>query len=84
MLPLLISDRDWDTLTDRVLELLPELDNVDLYRLLSGIGEGKQTGLDQHNARELSALTRTILDSTCALWDDRRGPIPVALLEAWC
>jgi len=84
VLPLLITDRDWDTLTDRVLELLPELDNVDLYRLLSGIGEGKQTGLDRHDARELSALTRTILDSTRDLWDDHRGPIPVALLEAWC
>ena len=82
--PLLITDRDWDALTDRVLQLLPDLDSVELYRLMCAIGETRQTQLDQHAARESAALTRTVIDRACKLWDERGEPMSVALLDAWC
>ena len=84
MLPLLIADRDWDALTDRVLELLPDLDNVDVYRLLGAVSAGQRAKLDQHSASELAALGRTLVDRVRDLWDKRGEPISIALLEAWC
>lgn len=82
MLPLLVTDRDWDTLTDRALELLPDLDDVDLYHLLSAVGDSPRP-VDQHAAREMAAFRRTLLGSVRNVWDDRGGPISLALLEAW-
>lgn len=83
VLPLLSSDGDWDALTDRVLELLPELDSFELSRLLTVVGDVPATDLGEHATRELNALRRTVLDRLRDQWDAEGSAIPIVVLDAW-
>jgi hypothetical protein len=82
-LPLLVDDVDWDTFTDRVAELLPELEDRDLARLLVA-GEAA-LGADLHAYRraEVESFVAYGLRAVRRRWDAQRQPLPVFLLEAW-
>ncbi|HUA70285.1 MAG TPA: hypothetical protein VMA96_04370 [Solirubrobacteraceae bacterium] len=82
-LPLLIDDADWDALGDRLHELRPELEDRELARvLLSLMGAIAVVG-DAYQARELESLAANVLRTSRRAWDERHGPVPVFLLEAW-
>jgi hypothetical protein len=81
-LALLITDPDWDTLGDRVHELLRELEDRDLARVLLSLG-GTLRAVDGPQARELDSLATIVLGAARRAWDERCGPVPVFLLEAW-
>jgi hypothetical protein len=80
-LPLLISDPDWDALTDRIYELAPELDTRELYALLDSIGSA--VALRDERSGEAKALARTVLARLAHLWEHAEAPIPLQALEAW-
>lgn len=81
-LPLLIRDADWDTLTDRVYSVAPQLDVPDVAALLSGIDEAVH-GAGRDQASEAVALARAVLGRLAQSWDDARDPIPFPALSAW-
>lgn len=82
-LPLLVDDGDWDAFTDRVDELLRELEDRDLARLLLACSEAPGADLDARQRTEARSLTEYVLGATKRCWDKRRRPLPVFLLEAW-
>jgi hypothetical protein len=83
VLPLLVDDLDWDTATDRLVELLPDLDDAEAFRLLAGLAGVWDAELDEHAHAELAALAAVALDMLQGAWRARGGPVPVSLLEAW-
>lgn len=83
VLPLLIDDADWDVFNGRVGELLRELDDADLARLLLACAEPLAGDLDARQRAELQSLVEYTLGATRRLWDTRRKPLPIFLLEAW-
>jgi hypothetical protein len=83
VLPLLIDDADWDVFNDRVGELLRELDDADLARLLLACAEPLAADLDARQTAELQSLVEYTLGAATRLWDAQRKPLPIFLLEAW-
>ncbi len=83
VLPLLIDDADWDVFTDRAGELLRELDDADLARLLLACAEPLAADLETRQAAELQSLVEYTLNATRRLWDAQLKPLPIYLLEAW-
>jgi hypothetical protein len=81
-LPLLITDADWDALGDRLHELLRELEDRELARVLLALG-GALGLFGERQARELDSLAEHVLGAARRAWDARCGPVPVFLLEAW-
>jgi hypothetical protein len=45
-LPLLVSDRDWDLLGDRLRQLLHDLEDQDLARVLLALDGALRAGID--------------------------------------
>ncbi|HWH10128.1 MAG TPA: hypothetical protein VG165_03305 [Solirubrobacteraceae bacterium] len=82
-LPLLLTDADWDVLTDRVHDLIGELDDRDLARLVSAIGDATLDPASPGQAAEAASLADYALSSTRRAWDAERRAVPTALLEAW-
>jgi conflict system STAND superfamily ATPase len=82
-LPLMICDGDWDTLGDRVGELVPQFEDRDLGRLLLALGEGLNDWLDPIQRPEMESLTRYVLGAINRSWLKQGRPVPVFLLEAW-
>ena len=82
-LPLLITDADWDAFGDRLHELLRELEDRDLVRILLAVGGALGAVNDRAQTRELDSLAVNLLGATRGAWDQRHGPVPVFLLEAW-
>jgi hypothetical protein len=83
-LPLLRDDGDWDAATDRLAELVPALDDADLFRVLSAIAEAAaERGLDDRAAEEVEALAYSVLDGARRRWDRAVTPTAVTLLDAW-
>ena len=83
VLPLLIEDADWDVFTDRVGELLRELDDTELARLLLACAEALAADLDVRQTDELQSLVEYTLSATRRFWDAQRKAFPIYLLEAW-
>jgi len=83
VLPLLIDDADWDVFTDRAGELLRELDDADLARLLLACAEPLAADLETRQAAELQSLVEYTLNATRRLWDAQLKSLPIYLLEAW-
>ena len=54
-LPLLVDDADWDAAAERIHELVPELDDADLLRLLTSLDVGVRTGRRAHGRRAARA-----------------------------
>jgi hypothetical protein len=82
-LPLLIVDRDWDALGDRIAELLPELEDQDLGRLLLALGDALNAPLAPAQRAEVASLTCYVLSASSRVWRKHMRPLPVFLLEAW-
>lgn len=82
-LPLLLSDEDWDTLTDRLYTLIPDLEPPELIAALTALGQTLDDLGDREPAGEARALARAVLGRTAALWDASRALIPLLALDAW-
>jgi hypothetical protein len=82
-LPLLIDDRDWDTLGDRVHQLLREFDDRDIARLLQALGGAVDAAGDAGAKREAITLAGDCLGTLKRAWERQPGAIPGFLLEAW-
>ena len=95
-LPLLEDDADWDVLTDRIYELVAELEPAELIAALSALrqaldelhaapwaGHSRMAANDAVANREAHALARTALVRSAAVWDAKRKPIPLGPLESW-
>ena len=82
-LPLLIDDADWDELGDRLHQLRPELEDRELARVLLALSGAIAAVTDARQALELDNLAANVLRTTRRAWDERRGAVPVFLLEAW-
>src|SRR5581483_6041029 len=81
--PLLISDADWDALGDRLAELVRELDDHDLVRLLAALREAVSAGPETAHNVEAHSLAHYVLGATCRLWTRQPGVLPVFGREAW-
>jgi hypothetical protein len=82
-LPLMIGDGDWDTLGDRIAELLPELEDQDVGRLLLALADRLSDGLEPAQRREMESLTFYVLGASSRCWRKHCLPLPVFVLEAW-
>lgn len=82
-LPLLVEDADWDTFTDRIAELLRELEDSDTARVLLACQAASRADIDAHQAVEALSLTKYALGATRRAWNKQRRPLPVFLLDAW-
>ena len=82
-LPLIASDVDWDTIGDRLYELLPELEPTEVAAVLTAIELAVCELGDQAQAREGTALARVALERSARPWSEERRPIPLELLESW-
>lgn len=82
-LPLLITDADWDALTDRLYALVEDLDVSDLVTVLSSIDQAiRRSPRDRPNA-ELLALARSVLERLTSIWDRAAAPVALTALGAW-
>jgi len=82
-LPLLITDRDWDALGDRLAALVCELDDHDLVRLLTALREALSAALEPGPEAEAQSLAHYVLGAACRAWSKQPRVLPVFLLEAW-
>jgi hypothetical protein len=82
-LPLLMSDSDWDTLGDRVSELLRELEHQDLARLLLALDDALNAELEPAQHAEVESLAQYVLGAIRRSWEKQGRPLPVFALEAW-
>jgi hypothetical protein len=81
--PLLVSDADWDAVARCAAELVPELEDTGLMRLLSGLESAVQAEADERTRREATALAESVLELARARVDKRPRPVSLALLESW-
>lgn len=82
-LPLLTSDADRDLLGDRVYQLMRELDERGIARVLLVLSDALRAVTGEEQAREAHGLAAHVLGTTKRAWDQRRQPLPVFLVEAW-
>ncbi len=82
-LPLLIDDGDWDTLGDRIAELLPGLEDHDLGRLLVALGDALNDWLEPTQRPEMESLAAYVLGASSRIWHKHARPVPVFLLDGW-
>lgn len=80
-MPLLKRDTDWDALTDRLYDLAPELEPVELVGVLDALRVAYR-GLAPDTA-EADALCRALLGRLVRVWTASRAPIALPALEAW-
>ncbi|HEY4346135.1 MAG TPA: hypothetical protein VGM80_00985 [Gaiellaceae bacterium] len=79
-LPLLVSDEDWDSLTDRILVLVPELADPDLFRLIAALDHG----LVAHRGNaELEALATLTLRAIASVWERTDVYASPTLVDRW-
>lgn len=83
ILPLLITDADWDAIGDRLHALVRELEDRELARVMLAIGATLAAADAGPQRHELDSLAVNVLGATRRAWDERDGPLPVFLLEAW-
>jgi len=82
-LPLMLTDADWDVLSDRLAQLTGELDDLGASRLLQGLETACEEELGRRRGAELRALASLVLDLLRASWDRAGAPIPTDVLERW-
>ncbi len=83
IMPLLRTDGDWDRLTDRLHDLLPELEPTELIGMFDALGATIDSLTPGHLRVETEALAGAVLDRVAALWNRSRAPIGLSQLEAW-
>jgi hypothetical protein len=82
-LPLLMTDADWDALGDRTHQLLHDLEDHKLSRLLVTLADAPYATTDDLQAHEARCLATQILTLTSRAWDSRHRPVSVFLIDAW-
>ena len=82
-LPLLVSDADWDRLGDRLDHLVHELEDQDLAQLLVALHGVRSAEIARSQEWEARCLAANLLTAIAGLWDERRRPLPVFLIEHW-
>ena len=82
-LPLLVTDRDWDALGDRIAGLLRELEDQDAARVLLALADALGGELDPLPRSEAESLAHYVLGAARRAWQKQARPIPVFLVEAW-
>jgi hypothetical protein len=82
-LPLMICDADWDALGDRIGELLGELEDQDVGRLLLALGDALKGYLEPDQRSEMESLAAYALAATSRSWRKHLRPVSVFLLEVW-
>ena len=82
-LPLLVNDSDWDSLGDRIAQLLSELEDQDLARLLFALEEALTAELEPTHHAELESLAQYVLGAIRRVWEKQSRALPVFALEAW-
>jgi hypothetical protein len=75
-LPFLVADADWDAAAERLHELVPELPEHDLFRLLAALAPAAANA-------EGRALARELLATVARRWDREGAPVSPSLLGAW-
>jgi hypothetical protein len=83
MLPLLVTDADWDLLADRLRQLLRELEDQELARVLLSLDDVLRAGIEASQAREARSLAEYLTGATRRSWDKAPRALPVFLVEAW-
>lgn len=81
--PLLRTDADWDVLTDRLHELVPELERAELIGLLDALGrmlDWVEPGAAQSEGQ---ALAGAVLARVASIWNRSGAPIALSELESW-
>ncbi len=76
--PLLGSDADWDALDARIHDLVPDLDDQGLTRLLNMLESGSSP-----DHAEFVAVTRTALDRMARCWDAKRSFPSRSMIRHW-
>jgi hypothetical protein len=82
-LPLLVDDGDWDALGDRLPQLLREVDDRELVRLLAALESALNADLEPDQTIEAQSLAEYLLGATHRAWSAHPRVIPVFVLEAW-
>jgi len=84
-LALLVSDRDWDLVTDQVARAAREAGDADVTRLLDGLASllGDGADLTEQELVEARALSGEALEATRRRCDRASGPLDLAVLTAW-
>jgi hypothetical protein len=81
-LPLLITDADWDALTDRIYLITPALDTPELSALMNGIDQAIRRP-ERRAGQEALALARALLERLARTWNQAKHPVPLPALGAW-
>ena len=82
-LPLLVTDADWDLLGDRLRQLLREVEDQDLARVLLSLDDVLSADIEPSQTREAGSLAEHLLGATRRSWEKLHRPFPVFLVEAW-
>jgi hypothetical protein len=82
-IPLLRDDSDWDALTDRLYELVPELEAAELVDLMDAVEVTIRGMHGTSNQAEADALGSAVLARVRSRWASGRTPIPLVALETW-
>jgi hypothetical protein len=82
-LPLLKRDADWDALTDRLHDLVPELEPAELIGLMDALLLMTRDARKTSSEVEAEALASAVLSRLKSLWKTTPGPITLAELEMW-
>jgi hypothetical protein len=82
--PLLVDDADWDTLTHRLYELVPDLADPDLSRLLLSLCDSLD-GLPPADpaTREVAAVADTVLRRLVTCWTTGDSFASPGLIATW-
>jgi hypothetical protein len=82
-LPLLVEDRDWDALGDRVVSLVGEAEDQELAQLLLAFAELRSGDLSPAANVEARNVAADVLATVVRRWDREQRILPSALLAHW-
>jgi len=83
ILPLLVSDSDWDALGDRAGKLAKQLEDQELAQLFLALRGLWTVEITRSQKREARSLVTNVLKMTARRWDQEHRPLPGFLLEHW-
>jgi hypothetical protein len=81
-LPLAIDDADWDLIGERATDLLPELDDPAIVRVLTVLSEAHSESVGRQTA-ELEALAGSVLEQLARHWRSAHRVVPIGVLAVW-
>jgi hypothetical protein len=82
-LPLLVTDQDWDLLGDRLAQLVRQLEDPELARVILTLRDVLSARMEPAQRREAGNLAGNLLRTAAALWNEHHRPLPIYLLDAW-